>query len=91
MNKPDIMDQWEDMAAQIAQRIAVGDLEYAHDPAEKKPTEVLIREIEEEMLDIPAWMLFMYMRLQAIKANIAELESRQRRMSQMTPVPVYVK
>ena len=84
------MDSWQDMSDQIAQRLAEGDLEYAHDPADKKPTAKLIQELKEEMLDIPAWMLFMYQRLQAIEANIEELERRQKRMSQMTPVPTYV-
>lgn len=86
--KLNVLDQWEDFAEMIMQRLAVGDLEYANDPAENKSTADLLREIEEEMLDIPAWSLFLWQRLQQVRANIAELERRARRLSQMTPPPI---
>ena len=84
------MDSWQDMSDQIAQRLAEGDLEYAHDPADKKPTAQLVKEIEEELLDVCAWSMFAWQRIQAIKAQFDELERRDRRISEMTPVPTYV-
>ena len=85
--KISVLDAWEEMAEQIAQRLAEGDLEYAHDPADKKDTQTLIREIEEEILDVCAWGLFLWQRVGAVKARMAELEKRARRLSQMTPPP----
>ena len=81
----DILDKWDEYSDEIMQRLAAGDIEYKHDPAEKKPTAVLIAEIKEELCDIPAWSLFLRMRIEALEDALEELERRRTHLSK-TPI-----
>jgi hypothetical protein len=87
MSTLDVLERWEEFSDLIMQRLAIGDAEYHDDPADSKSTTVLLREIEEEMLDIPAWMLFMWQRLNLVRENIEELEKRAAHLAKTTPIP----
>lgn len=81
------LELWEEYESNVVQRIAQGEVEYAHDPAEKKTTRQLLAEVEEELYDVASWAMFAWAKVQTLRDSLKELELRHRRLSQITPPP----
>jgi len=67
-----IKDEWPKFVDKLSGRLAKGKIEYGDKSFSKEPLE-LVREIQQECLDITGWGFVLYCRLSAIEAALTDV------------------